>query len=81
MILLTDEEIQEATQVTMILPNGEINPDQGYLTGRQQVAKAQLKKVVDKITVGVKCQATDGSFKQCLWMDDSYWQALLEEIK
>lgn len=39
--LLLDEEILEASQVSMLLPNGKLDPDSGYLTGRRQVAKAQ----------------------------------------
>jgi len=46
-ILLTDEEIEESSQVDMFLPNGEVDPDCGYLRGRQQVARAQLKRVAE----------------------------------
>ena len=43
--VLTEEEIIEASQVTMFLPNGELDPDCGYLRGRQQVAQAQVDKI------------------------------------
>jgi excinuclease UvrABC ATPase subunit len=41
--LLTDEEILEATRVGKIRADGSYDAE-GYLTGRQQVAKAQLLK-------------------------------------
>ncbi len=47
MIRLTDEEIIEATQIYMFIPNGELDLDCGFLRGRQQVANAQLKKAVE----------------------------------
>ena len=46
-VLLTPEEILQATQVATFLDNGELDPDCGYLRGRQQVAKVQLKKLVE----------------------------------
>lgn len=46
-ILLSDEEILAASEVEMFLDDGTPNYDQGYLTGRIQVAQAQLKGVVE----------------------------------
>lgn len=46
---LTDEEILKASQVEMILPDGTLNPDQGYLTGRVQVAHEAQKKLIEYI--------------------------------
>ena len=39
--LLTDEEIIEASKVNMFYPDGSVDLNKGFLTGRQQVAKAQ----------------------------------------
>jgi len=68
MILLTDEEILEATQVDMTA---------GYLTGRRQVAKTQLNKVMKW---GISpCYHKDGPLfkREC----PHCWQALLEEVR
>ena len=43
MSILTDEEILKVSQVEMLLPNGDLAPDCGYLRGRQQVANAEHK--------------------------------------
>ena len=48
---LTDKQIIEATRVDMFLPNGGLDPDCGYLRGRQQVAheaQKELVKYIDK---------------------------------
>lgn len=45
--LLSEEEILKASQVNMFNENGEMNLDQGYLTGRIQVAKAQAHKIYE----------------------------------
>jgi len=69
-ILLTDEEIEEASRVDMFLPNGELDLDCGYLRGREQVCKAQLKKI--KVILEKEYPAIT------TWQ---IWQALLEEVK
>ena len=58
--MLTDEEIIETTRVDMFLPNGELDPDCGYLRGRQQVAKAQARKLLEAISR--KVEALDGTY-------------------
>jgi hypothetical protein len=45
--MLTDEEILEASQVKAYNDKGELDYDTGYLTGREQVAKAQAKKLLE----------------------------------
>ena len=49
MRLLTDEEILKASQVEMFLPNGDLDPDCGYLRGRQQVADAEHKATLKAV--------------------------------
>ena len=46
---LTEDEILNATQVEMFLPNGDLDPDCGFLKGRQQVAHKAQKKLVEWI--------------------------------
>ena len=46
---LSNEEILKATQVAMLLPDGKIDSTKGYLAGRQQVAQAQLQKILNKL--------------------------------
>ena len=49
MSILTDEEILKASQVEMFLPNGDLDPDCGYLRGRQQVADAEHKATLKAV--------------------------------
>ena len=45
-LLLTDEEILRASEVETLNSDGSVNlGENGYLTGRKQVSKAQLSKV------------------------------------
>ena len=68
---LTDAEIIEASQVDMFLPNGELDPDCGYLKGRQQVAKAAQRKLVEWID-------KKGFPWELHWND---WQALKKGVE
>ena len=85
MILLSPEEILEASEVSMFLPNGELDPDQGYLTGRQQVAKAQLKAVMEILgessimfPASINHPARTQSY---VGIPLNIWQALLKELE
>jgi len=51
---LSNEEILKATQVAMLLPDGKIDSTKGYLAGRQQVAQAQLQKILNKLKEGAE---------------------------
>jgi len=42
--LLTDEEITKASHIEMFTASGHMDWDKGWMTSRQQVAKAQLLK-------------------------------------
>ena len=79
-ILLSDEEIVEASRVNMFLPNGELDPDCGYIRGRQQVAQAQLKRVVELLLDN--CDDCDHSRPVYHFrLRGDVWQELLKEIE
>jgi len=83
-IPLTDKEMLEATQVNMFLPNGELDPDQGYLTGRKQVAKAQLNKVVEWLFAECDNEEHEHGNSGCEFLRyecEECRQALLDEVK
>jgi hypothetical protein len=69
---LTDEEVMEATQVDMILDDGSLNVDQGYLTGRIQVAHAAQKKLLGDIESHVIYH------NKAPFIPSKYWQSLLK---
>ena len=46
---MSDRELDEASRVEMFLPNGELNHNQGYLTGAKQVADAAQAKLIEHI--------------------------------
>ena len=89
--ILSDEAILEASQVDMFLPNGELDPDCGYLRGRQQVAQAQcddthkkdLKQFIEwgnEPCPHILTQVMDGAEtkrRNC----DACWQALQSQLE
>ena len=56
--ILSDEEILSASLVDMFLPNGDLDPDCGYLQGRIQVAQAQrddtYRKTLEQVIVMIE---------------------------